>query len=208
VLAETNVFNSGSKLVATLLQIHFGSCIVCVDPACSVRSFLNSLSDTTVVVCGDLRKEVKPDWVGDFKRLPFRDGQFDVGLFDPPFKRGVRQTEDYYTGRYGPAPNNENAATKQYMDGLPELFRVCARGVVAKIQDASDGHTFHDRRFQLTEFVKSRYGIGLHDVLILDSPSKVPQRRGPTRRFSRQTVSYFLVWKYEVRAGRYMQVRY
>jgi SAM-dependent methyltransferase len=65
-----------------------------LDPACGSRMFWFDRNNPDVVF-GDIRKEkhilcdgrvleVCPDILMDFKRMPFKDGQFKLVVFDPP----------------------------------------------------------------------------------------------------------------------------
>ena len=187
-----NVFNDGAVLVKSILTTHFTGASKLLDSTSSVSAMHKAHG--RFVVRGDIRPEVKPHYIGTFDALPFADNSFQVGFLDPPFKRGVRAREDYYVLRYGIAPNNENACTKSYYKGMDELVRVCSCGMVVKFMDASDGHTFHDRRYSLCNYMLSVHGLKLHDVAVLVADSRLPQTSTGVRRFLGQSCSYFLVW--------------
>lgn len=77
--------------------------------------------------CVDVRPnfEVAPDMVGDFRAMPFRDGEFKLVVFDPP--HNVRDHVQGYVGlKYGALP----ARTEQedLRRGFAECWRVLAAG--------------------------------------------------------------------------------
>ena len=194
-----NVFSESPQAVAAILAQHFAEATRIIDPTGSIGVFYRDLPEHVKATRGDIRPEVSPDYIGDFRSIPFADASFDVSFFDPPYKRGSRNkgtTTDRYAQRYGVAPNNENAATKLYYEGIPELFRVARSGVVIKMQDAADGHTFHDRRYLVTKRVEELTGLRPHDTVLIHRKEPMSTLTNGRRRFFRQAVSYFVVWKF------------
>lgn len=210
-LPTGNVASTSDDLIVRLVATHFSDATTLFDPTGSYGVFYKKLTGIRVLR-GDIRLEVDPDILASFEAIPLKDDAVDVCVFDPPYKRGSRKTgatSDYYSNRYGNAPNNENAATKQYYRAVPELFRVASQGVIIKLQDAADGHSFHDRRFLVSKFVEAHTGLRPHDVALVYRQSPPKTLTNGKRRFLRQQVSYFLVWKWRLGSrGQRAQFRY
>jgi len=205
-----NVYPNSSAAIKAILDLHFPSGGKLIDPTGSKGVFYKKVSGWDIVR-GDIRTCVAPDYLGDFRAIPFANDAFDVAVFDPPYKRGSRKTgntSDHYADRYGVAPNNENAATRQYAEAIAELFRVTTRGVIIKLQDAADGHNFHDRRLSVSKMVEERIGLRPHDSILVYRPSPMKTLTLGRRRFFRQQVSYFLVWKWKRKTPRYVRFSY
>jgi ubiquinone/menaquinone biosynthesis C-methylase UbiE len=68
-----------------------------LDMCCGSRMFWMNKQDPRAVyldarseshvLCDGRKLEIKPDMLGDFRRLQFNDGQFDQVIFDPPHLR-------------------------------------------------------------------------------------------------------------------------
>jgi SAM-dependent methyltransferase len=54
-----------------------------LDSTCGFRKMWRGRRPSNVVFM-DIRKECRPDVVGDLKNMPFKDEAFDVIYFDPP----------------------------------------------------------------------------------------------------------------------------
>lgn len=208
--ASGNVFTTSDDAVAAIMARHFSSVRLVYDPTGSYGVFYKQLSPAVRVVRSDLRSEVAPDFLASFDAIPLANSSADVVFFDPPYKRGSRNraSSDHYTQRYGHAPNTENAATKQYYRAIPELFRVARHGVVIKLQDAADGHSFHDRRLLVSKAVEEHTELRPHDVVVIYRRSPIKTLTGGRRRFFRQQVSYFLAWKWRLDRRKFMQYRH
>jgi hypothetical protein len=184
-----NVFADSSTLMACLLDLHFPGATI-LDATYGHGVFYKK---TKRAVTGlDLRPTGQV--VADNARLPFADDSFDLGVLDPPYKRG--NDNNRYTNRYGTAPDTEQKVTRLYHRALPELLRVCRRGMVVKCQDATDGHRFYARHIQICDWVRSHTGLDVHDIAVV-ARHRVPNNnyRG-RRRYFQQSVSYFLVWSW------------
>lgn len=76
---------------------------------------------------GDYRSiKVKPNVVANFTRLPFRDDQFDLVVFDPPHLKRVGNP-GIIGAKYG---NLDNAWPLMLWMGFAEAFRVLKHGSV------------------------------------------------------------------------------
>lgn len=129
----------------------------------------------------------------DNRSLPYGDNAFDVGVCDPPYKRGDGRK---YEHRYGVAPKTETKVTRSYYETLTELLRVSASGVIIKLQDGTDGHRFHPRLLQVAGWMKSQTGLDPHDICHVARPRLAGTMVQGTPHFFKQGVSYFLIYKW------------
>ena len=209
-MSDGNAATASDILIERIMRLHFPQAGTLFDPTGSFGVFYKRLTGVRVFR-GDVRSEVGPDVIASFTALPLADDAVDVVVFDPPYKRGSRKTgatADHYSTRYGQAPNNENAATKQYFRAIPELLRTAKLGMIIKLQDAADGHSFHDRRYLVTKFVEETTGLRPHDVAVVYRTNPIKTLTNGRRRFMRQQVSYFLIWKWRAKRPRFVQFRY
>lgn len=185
-----NVFSNSSALMATLLDLHFPTGSI-IDATYGLGVFYKNVPHRIVVGV---------DWArglgairADSRRLPFADDSFDVGVCDPPYKRGDGAR---YEHRYGVAPHTEQQVTRLYEAILPELLRVSRQGLIVKVQDGTDGHKFYPRHIQIAGYIKEMTGLDPHDIAVV-ARSVLPCTlvRG-RQHFFRQGVSYFLVYKW------------
>ena len=68
---------------------------------------------------------VQPDIVADFRAMPFRDGVFDLVVFDPPHFTRNGQT-GWMAKKYGTL--NRDTWREDLRRGFAECFRVCRMG--------------------------------------------------------------------------------
>ncbi len=184
-----NVFKCSADAMAAILTLHFPTGTI-LDVNFGLGVFYGKTKREVTGV--DLR--LPASVIADNKNLPFASDSFDIGVLDPPYKRGPRNQR--YTARYGPAPVTEQRVTRSYIVAIPELLRVCRQGVIFKCQDGPDGHTFYSRHFELIAHMKQSTGLPVHDIAVSVRhavPSAMVQGK---RHFFQQTVSYFLIWKW------------
>lgn len=129
----------------------------------------------------------------DNRKLPFKDNEFDVGVCDPPYKRGDGKK---YKAQYGKAPKTETQVTWSYFETLTELLRVAGTGIVIKLQDGTDGHRFHARLLHVMAWMKDRTGLEPHDIchVVRDRLAGTMVQGRP--HYFKQGVSYFVVYKW------------
>lgn len=205
-----NVFRNSALARKALLDLHFPAPLVILDTTAARGGFYKLVPDRRIYR-GDIRTCVLPDYIGDVTKLPIASDAVDVAVLDPPYKRGSRNTggtTDMYEHRYGKAPGSENAATKVYYLAIKELVRVARCGMIIKLQDAADGHVFHDRRFLVTKLVEQETGLRPMDVALVYRSGLTPTLTHGSRRFLRQHVSYFVVWKWSTKVPKLTQFRW
>ena len=132
----------------------------------------------------------------DNRKLPFEADSFDVGVCDPPYKRGDGVK---YEARYGKAPKTETQVTWSYYETLTELLRVVRHGVIIKLQDGTDGHRFHARLLMVANWMKEKTGLEPHDIAHTSRKSLAPTMVQGTPHFFQQGVSYFLIYRWKTK---------
>lgn len=77
--------------------------------------------ELSTILCDKRTLEIKPDIIGDFRNMVFKDKTFDLVIFDPP--HFVRAGADSYMGlKYGIL--NELTWRSDLAQGFDECFRV------------------------------------------------------------------------------------
>ena len=107
-----------------------------LDACCGGRMFYFNKNDERVIY-GDIRSErhitkdkssrdgrreiiIDPDFIFDFRALPFEDNSYHLVIFDPPHLKGAGET-GWMAKKYGCLTNNWREDIKQ---GFSECFRV------------------------------------------------------------------------------------
>jgi hypothetical protein len=185
-----NVFPDSATAMRSILGLHFPDGTI-LDVNFGLGTFYKKTDRPVTGV------DVRPPAaiICDNKELPFPDDSFDIGVCDPPYKRGSRNVR--YTDRYGVAPCTEPRVTKSYFPALTELLRLCRIGIIVKCQDASDGHSFTPRHVIIVNWMRKQTGLFVHDIAIVARRSVPNATTQGTRRFFQQSISYFLVWKWK-----------
>lgn len=196
----SSVCDQSSDAIAKILHLHFptGS-ILDVNFGLGVFYRRTEREVTGVDTCPPPAMQ-RPEQVGyiyqiqcDNRNLPFEADSFDVGVCDPPYKRGDGVK---YEARYGKAPKTETQVTWSYYDTLTELLRVVRHGVIIKVQDGTDGHRFHARHFMVMNWMKEKTGLEPHDIAHTSRKSLAPTMVQGTPHFFQQGVSYFLIYRW------------
>lgn len=188
----TNVFGESASAIAEILALHFPTGTI-LDVNFGLGTFYHR---TQRLVTGvDLRPPA--EIICDNRQLPFAGDSFDIGVCDPPYKRGDGRK---YEHRYGVAPKTETQVTWSYYDTLTELLRVVRRGVIIKVQDGTDGHRFHPRHLTVANWMKEKTGLEPHDIAVIARKSLAPTLAQGTPHFFQQGISYFLIYRWETKA--------
>jgi len=185
-----NVFGDSASAMQRILDLHFPHALV-LDVNYGQGVFYKKSSHKVIGV--DLRPTGQV--VADNRRLPFRDDCTDVGVLDPPYKRGPRNLR--YQDRYGVAPCTEPRVTKSYLEAMPEILRTCRQGMIIKCQDATDGHRFYARHITIVNWMKEQTGLDPHDMAIVARKGGASSHQIGTPRYMQQALSYFLIWKWK-----------
>ena len=187
---NNNIFRNSADCIAGLLDLHFKEGTI-VDVNYGLGVFYKNVRGREITGV-DLRPPAQI--ICDNAALPFADDSFDIGVCDPPYKRGNGNKR--FEARYGEAPCTEQKVTRLYWKALPELLRVCRSGMIVKCQDAPDGHRFYARHIQIVEWVKEQTGLDVHDIAVAVRHGTPNNTLNGRPRFFQQGLSYFLVWKW------------
>ena len=188
-----NVFSDSASAMASILAMHFPTGSI-IDVNYGLGVFYKQCADRDITGV-DVRPLAKIICCNS--KLPFEADSYDIGVCDPPYKRGNGNTR--YTDRYGKAPTTEQKCTRLYLAAMPELLRVCRRGMIVKCQDASDGHAFYPRHIQLAEWMKEQTGLSVHDFAVVVRHGVPNANTQGERHYFQQAVSFFLVWKWKTK---------
>ncbi len=188
-----NVFPDSATAMASILAMHFPEGTI-LDVNYGLGVFYKYVEGRDITAV-DVRPPAKI--ICDNAALPFEANTYDIGVIDPPYKRGNKNTR--YESRYGVAPCTEQKATKLYFAALPELLRVCRQGIIIKCQDAADGHTFYARHWQIMNWMKEQTGLNVHDIAICARQGLPNSATNGKRHFLQQAMSYFLVYRWRAK---------
>jgi len=192
--AFVNTYRNSADAVGAILALHFPAGRI-IDANFGHGVFYKN--GTRKRVTG-IDIKATGDVIADNRHLPFGDNSFEVGVLDPPYKRGGGNHR--YTERYGIAPTTEPRVTRSYFAALPELIRVARDGLIIKCQDAADGHAFHARHIMIASWMAERIGLQPHDIVNVARHSVPNANTQGQRRYFQQTMSYFLIYKWRCKS--------
>jgi hypothetical protein len=192
-LHMSSVFANSTDAMAAILSLHFPKGRI-VDVNYGLGTFYRKCEDRDITGV-----DIRPtgDIQCDNRHLPFCDDEYEVGVCDPPFKRGDGVK---YETRYGVAPKTETQVTWSYYETISELLRISSRGVVIKMQDGTDGHRFHSRLFHIAAWMKSTTTLDPHDICHISRKRLVNTMVNGEPHFFKQGVSYFLIYRWRQKA--------
>lgn len=131
----------------------------------------------------------------DFTRLPFRDGAFDVAIFDPPYltEAGRGSVVRQRFGSFGSIPELRAAVEA----GSREAWRVSRIGAIVKVMD----YCHASRLVRMSRWVEDAIPVDLYDLSHLASTSKLEdpkwQRVGPGQLSVRSNATTWLVFRHD-----------
>jgi len=181
-----NVYPASAEAMAAILALHFPEGTI-LDVNYGLGAFYRKTDRKVTGV--DIRPPAEIQC--DNRSLPFAADSFDIGVCDPPYKRGDGQK---YEGRYGKAPKTETQVTWSYHATLSELLRVVRRGLIVKVQDGTDGHRFHARHVQIAEWMKTKTGLEPHDIAMNVRTKLAPCMAQGVPHFFQNGVSFWLIY--------------
>lgn len=182
---------SSSETVSRLLAVCFPDAATICDATWGRGRFWvgSDLSVTGV----DISPHGRPDVIGDFRHLPFRDETFDVAIFDPPYLTETGR-DSLVAARFGSYPTIP-ALHVAVRRGALEAWRVSRLGVIVKVMD----YCHASRLVRMTRWVEDAIPADLYDYVNLTSRSKPEdpkwQRVSPQQLSVRSNATTFLVWR-------------
>lgn len=183
---------SSADMVAHLLRVLLPDARTALDMTWGRGGFWKYSTARVAETGLDLSPHGRPDVVGDFTRLPFRDGSFDVAVFDPPYvtEAGKDGVIGKRFGSYATMADLEAAVRA----GSAEAWRIARVGVIVKVMD----YCHASRLVRMSRWVEETIPVELFDVAYLESPAKVEDpkwsRRG-SQLSVRSTATTWLVWR-------------
>lgn len=136
---------TSAQTVAKMLRVLFPDAGTVLDATWGIGRFWKGTPSTGLRVIGlDLSPHGRPDVLGDFTRLPFVDGAFDVCIYDPPYLSDTsRKTASIMDRRFG-SYRSEREARSTVQAGAAEAWRVSRLGILVKVQDHCHASLFVD----------------------------------------------------------------
>lgn len=153
------------------------------------------------VVGLDVNRAYQPDIVGDNMGMPFRDGCFDVVVYDPPHipNQGKDKSKDF-NARFGlvvksPARNGYNLS-HLYQPFASEAYRVLKReGVLfCKIADYVHNHTLQWAHIALIQAANS-VGFRACDCIVKVRKGPIVDPKWQVAHHTRRQHCYWLVFR-------------
>jgi len=163
-----------------------------------------------------VRSDIDPthpvDVAADFMSLPFRDGVFDVVVFDPPHlptAAASANSSGMWRERYGITDAGEGRegddVTGMFDRSLMEIRRVLRDGGISLVKIADMTHN-HRYRWQAFELVRSAESVGLTpcDLMVKMDPAQgnLKSSKWKSVRHLRRAHSYWIVLRNSRRCER------
>jgi len=167
------------ELIPTLLNIHCESNNpLILDCTANTGKMWKNLKYKLIRM--DINEEFKPDIVGDFNNIPFKDNMFDVLVFDPPHlptnacsKNSSKIYEKSYgiTNNSGVGRDGDNVS-EMFKSFLQEAKRVLKNGgiILAKIADLIHNHRYQWQHVDFINYVKQE-NMTPCDMMIKSDPN-------------------------------------
>jgi hypothetical protein len=167
-LLYTAQVHTNAEATAGLLRVIFPDATTVLDTTYGKGMFWRgSLADVHVTSM-DRNPARRTDVVADFTRLPFRDGAFDVAIFDPPYQWDMGQKGSIIGKLFG-TYTSEAHARETVQLGAREAWRVSRLGVLVKVQN----YIHSSRLVHMTRWVEDAIPSPLYDELHLVNPRKL-----------------------------------
>jgi hypothetical protein len=153
------------------------------------------------VIGMDIDPQHRPPVVGDNTQMPFRDGAFDVVVYDPPHipNQGKDKSKDFHT-RFGlgarSSKEHQYSFSHTYPPFVREAFRVLGREgiLLCKITDY-----VHDHRYNWAhvDFIQAAREVGFQpcDCVVKVRKGPIIDPKWKTAHHSRRQHCYWLVFR-------------
>src|SRR3712207_4882255 len=79
------------------------------------------IREETHILCDGRELSIKPDIMGDFRKIPFKDDYFDMVVFDPPHLKNIGESS-WMAKKYGVL--NKDTWKEDIKQGFRECMRV------------------------------------------------------------------------------------
>jgi hypothetical protein len=185
---------SSAEALARILDVLLPDARTALDTTWGNGAFWGPLTAHLDVTGLDRDPSRARDVCGDFTRLPFADGAFDVAIFDPPYltEAGRESVVRRRFGSFASVPALRDAVGR----GAAEAWRVSRLGVIVKVMD----YCHASRLVRMTRWVEDAVPADLYDVVHLTSRSKVEDgkwSRVGGQLSVRSNATTWLVWRHD-----------
>lgn len=106
---------------------------------------------------------------GDFRDLPYEDGQFDVVVFDPPYHTDMGRAKPSVMGTRFTTYPTIPLLREAVCGGLAEAWRVARLGIIYKCQDYNHGN----QKIWMSFWARDTLGTDPYDVVHLQQPNSM-----------------------------------
>lgn len=182
---------TNAQAIAECVELGYLTDVMSVlDVTYGLGNFWSDWRPTDLTAC-DLNPEKAPDFIADFRKLPFQDRSFDAVVIDPPYKLQGKPASGDFDERYGiEIPARWQDRMQLCEDGVIEAARVADDMLFVKCQNQVCSKKV---RWQTTIFTEAAVGFGL--VTQLQVNGYRPQPSGRPQRTPRNNFSTLLVLK-------------
>lgn len=141
---------TSAQTVAKMLRVLFPDAATVLDMTYGSGKFWTPYTPWRVTGI-DLNPERARDVCADFTRLPFRDGAFDVAIFDPPYLTECSKSNPGKMGALFSYFDSLEALRDAVTRGSAEAWRVGRLGAIVKVQN----HVHQSRSVRMTRWVEA-----------------------------------------------------
>jgi hypothetical protein len=128
---------NSAQTIAKMIRVLFPDAVMVLDATWGTGGFWSPHfgARSKYVIGLDRSPHGRPDVLGDFTRLPFRDGAFDLVVFDPPFISHASKAGTSKVDRRFSSYRSEEEALATVQAGAREAWRVARLGALVKVQN-------------------------------------------------------------------------
>ena len=144
---------TSARTIAKMLRVLFPDALRVLDATWGSGRFWSPHfgARSKHVVGLDLSPHGRPDVLGDFTRLPFRDDAFDVVVYDPPYLSDTSKAGTSKMDQRFASYRSEDEAHATVQAGAREAWRVARLGCLVKIQ----GHIHASRYVDMEAWIRA-----------------------------------------------------
>jgi phage N-6-adenine-methyltransferase len=138
-----------------------------------------------------------PDRPYDFRSLPYRSGDFDVHVFDPPYMHHPSKSRGhdalYRNAETTPGFSHDDIV-QLYREGMAEGYRILKRGglMLVKCKDEIEAGRQRMSHVEIHDIATKELGMTVQDLFVLTQRSPAPHF-GRSPRYARKNHSYLWV---------------
>lgn len=132
----------------------------------------------------------------DFRQLPYREGEIDCLVIDPPYMHGGIGIKPSINDCYRNRNSSHESVIRLYAGGFLEAARVLKKGgiMLVKCQDETESGKQHLSHCEIAHLLEV-LGFAILDLFVLVQQT-VPAMRYPYQRSARKNHSYAIIAKF------------